>query len=232
MNVRNFSLVLAVMAMSVSSVSAQDFFWSFENLGGSAVQGDVDANLGVLGSDINVGDQATVYLYYNTANSELDTGAGLNLSFSNNGVLGFVSAETFDFDVELTAVPGTVLGQRWGDASGAAGSVDTNSVTGLNAFTVVAGDGIIDANDGSGPFIDLGYDTSSSSFLFGAVTVEVLGEGTTDVIIEAGDIGIVNAGQTINPTFGQGRFTITVPEPATAGFLALGLVGLVARRRR
>ena len=39
---------------------------------------------------------------------------------------------------------------------------------------------------------------------------------------------------TLAPGFGDGAITITqgLPEPSTAGFLAMGLVGLVARRRR
>ncbi len=34
-------------------------------------------------------------------NSELDTGAGLDISLTNSGVVEFSAAETFDFDICL-----------------------------------------------------------------------------------------------------------------------------------
>ncbi|MEM9411888.1 MAG: PEP-CTERM sorting domain-containing protein [Planctomycetota bacterium] len=232
MKVRNFCLVLAVLAMSVSNASAQDFFWSLSNLGGGATQGDLDVNLTDAG--LNIGDQATVFLYYNSTNSELDTGAGLDLTFSNNDVLDFVSAETFEFDVVLAGNTGVDLGDRWGDSFGPAGDVQANSITGLNAFTVVNGDGIVQENDGTDTFLDTGYD-GNNNWLFGSVTVEIIGEGTTDVLISEGAIGIVNDGAPVAATFGGGTFTVggaAIPEPTTAGVLAMGLIGLVARRRR
>ena len=214
---------------SPGAVAAQDFFWSLSNLGEGAVQGDLAVNVG-FDSDLNIGDQLTLFLYYNTSNSELDTGAGLDLSFSNDGVFGFVAAETFDFDVVLTFNPTVVINTRWGDAFGPANDVQMNSVTGLNAFTVVAGDGISDAGTGNGTFLDLGYDADSDAFLFGSVTVERLGAGETEILIEPGEIGIVHDGQTVNATFGAAVFV--VPEPGVMNILTVTLFGLLARRRR
>ena len=226
MNVRNFAMVLAVVAMSASSVFAQgDFFWSTSALNSGATNSAAE----VTGE---VGDTGSLYLYYSTANSELDTGAGLDLSFTSNGIVEFTGAQTFDFEVALTDNPDVVLGARWGDAFGPAGEVSGDAVTGLNAFTVVAGDGIINGNNGDGTFLDLGFDQGADAFLFAEVTYELVADGSTGIDTVAGSIGIVHDGATVNPAFGAANFTVGVPEPTSAGLLALGLVGLVARRRR
>ena len=105
----------------------------------------------------------------------------------------------------------------------------------MNAFTVVAGDGIINGNDGSGAFLDLGFDQGADAFLFAEVTYNLVGDGSTSIDTVAGSIGIVHDGATVNPAFGAANFSVGtsgVPEPTSAGLLALGLVGLVARRRR
>jgi len=236
-NVRNFAMVLAVVAMSASSVFAQtDFFWSTSALNSGAVNQDLDLTL-------NAGDSATLYLYYNTGSSELDTGGGLDLSFSSNGVVGFDAAQTFDFDVVLAAAPTVVINQRWGTdvfpggpAGGglAAGEVTADNVTGLNAFRVVTGTGILNANTGDPTFLDTGYDADADAFLFASVDVTAAGNGVTSLEAAIGAIGIVHDNAAIDPSFGAANITVgaAIPEPTSAGLLALGLVGLVARRRR
>ena len=228
MNVRNFAMVLAVVAMSASSVFAQgDFFWSTSALNSGATNSAAEV-------EGEVGDSGSLYLYYSTANSELDTGAGLDLSFTSNGIVEFTGAQTFDFAVALASDNDIEVGARWGDAFGPAGEVSGDAVIGLNAFTVVAGDGIVNGNDGSGAFLDLGFDQGADAFLFAEVTYNLVGDGSTSIDAVAGSIGIVNNGATVTPAFGAANFTVgtTVPEPTSAGLLALGLVGLVARRRR
>ena len=86
----------------------------------------------------------------------------------------------------------------------------------------------------TGPiFLDFGYDADADAFLFGRVGIEVVGEGVTDILIAVGDGLIVHDNVALSPSFGAGTITGTaIPEPTTAGLLAMGLVGLVARRRR
>lgn len=88
----------------------------------------------------------------------------------------------------------------------------------------------------TGPiFLDFGYDADADAFLFGRVGIEVVGEGVTDIQIAVGDGLIVHDNVALTPSFGAGTITgvgDAIPEPTTAGLLAMGLVGLVARRRR
>ena len=84
-------------------------------------------------------------------------------------------------------------------------------------------------------FLDTGYDAGADAFLFGRVGIEVVGEGVTDINIAVGDGLIVHNNVALSPSFGAGTITgvgDAIPEPTTAGLLAMGLVGLVARRRR
>ena len=179
-----------------------------------------------------IGTTGSLFLYYSTESSNLDTGAGLDLSWTNDDVIAFTAAETFDFDVALTSDTSVVLGTRWGDSFGPAIEVTANSVTGLNAFTVVSGEGIHSENDGSGDFLDLGYDAGVDAFLFARVDWEKIGFGPTELVAEPGAIGIVNDGaNVINPFFGTATFV--VPEPAMgSGLLVLVLCGAGFRRRQ
>jgi hypothetical protein len=238
-NARKISLVLALVAMSASSVFAQgDFFWSTQDL-----------NMGATNSAANVkhtaiGQTGSLYLYYNTANSELNTGAFLDVATSMAGVINITNFETFDFNVVLTVAPGVVINERWTDGltPGNGGNFGPGTVAGdgqsasANAFTVTGGTGIVNANrGGTNTFLDLGYDGVAQAFKFARLDYVTTGFGVTNLGLAPGSGGIVHNGQTVNPVFGAATIDVNqviVPEPASAGLLALGLIGLVARRRR
>ena len=225
MNVRNFSLVLALVAFSASSVFAQDhLFYSLTN---DASTSNSDAKL-----TLNVGETGSAYIFWDNNLSDLDTGAFLDFATSMAGIVNITAVETFDFDI---LVGGTVdVGDRWGDSFGP-GTVGMDGQTAsANAFTVVAGDGIIDLNTG-GTFLDGGYNADADAFLFGRIDFEAVAAGSTDVLTSPGSGGIVHNGATVDATFGGLTVNVkgdAIPEPTTAGLLAMGLVGLVARRRR
>ena len=227
MNVRNFSLFLAIVAMSVSSVSAQsDFFFSFTQGG---TNGDQSA-------DFAVGESGSLWVYWSTngpADSDLDVGAFIDVFTSASGVLEFTAAETFDYDLLVAGNP-SGLTRLNGEGIGAV-TPTADFIDELAGFTVT-GNGILEANNGSGVFTDAGYSAANDAFEFGRIDFNVIGDGSVTVTGEAGDGLIVNGADVVDATFSTATVNVgggnDIPEPTTAGLLALGLAGFVARRRR
>ena len=218
---------IALLLVPGYAMGQGDFFWSFQDLNSGATNSAAEGTFAV-------GETGSLYLYYSTMNSELDTGAGLDISLTNSGVVEFSAAETFDFDICLfgggDCVPATI-DPRWVDAFGPAQSVTSDTITGLNAFTVVNGMGILNSN--TGPiFLDAGYDFGAEAFLFGRVDFVATGVGTTNLETSAGAIGIVHDGQTVNPIFGGASINVVpVPEPALSPLVILAAVVLRRKRR-
>lgn len=235
MNIRHYSLVLAIVAMSFSSALADhsDFFFSFS-------EGGVNGNQTM---DFATGDTGSLFVYWSTngpADSDLSVGAFIDVFTDTAGVIQFTSAETFDYQI---TVAGTPIGNRLLDANGgggavgAAGSVSADFIDEMRAFTVTGGPGILESNNGSGAFLDSGYDASNDAFNWGRIDFTVVGaSGTsTNVTGAAGDGMIVNGASVVDAAFSTATINVggdIIPEPTTAGLLAIGLAGLVARRRR
>ena len=167
----------------------------------------------------------------------MSVGAFIDVFSSAAGVIEFTAAETFDYWV---SVGGSPIGNRLADANGGGGSfgpadsVTADFIDEMSAFTVTGGPGILEANNGTGAFLDEGYDASNDGFNWGRIDFNVIGNGTTDITGAAGDGQIVNGGDVVPAVFTTATVTVgnPVPEPTTAGLLAVGLAGLVARRRR
>ena len=133
----------------------------------------------------------------------MDTGFFLDITTDTPGIINITGAETFDFEIEVADTP---IGWRYttDSVSGNGGAFELGTVAAdgqmasINAFTVSAGDGILTKNEGP-VFVDTGYDAAADAFLIGRLDFEVIGQGKTNLLTEAGSGGIVHAGQTVNP---------------------------------
>ena len=230
MNYRIVSLTLLTTLLASCNVIAQgDFFFSFTAGGANSDQS----------MDFDVGDTGSLWVYWSTngpADSDLDLGAIIDVFSSTSGVIEFTAAETFDFDIEVV---GYDVGNRLCDANGGGcgllpGDVSADLVDELAAFTVAGGPGILEENNGSGVFLDTGYDAANDGFLWGRVDFNVIGEGETNITGAAGDGLILDGGEQVNAVFTTATITAgnAVPEPTSAIVLAITLVGLTNRRIR
>ena len=178
-----------------------DFFWSVAGLNEGAF------NDSMAPAVFSEGDSGSMYLYYDTAMSELDTGGFIDIQTSTNGVIEFTNATTLDFDITAGGAPFSV---RWGDAVGETGDVMPNAIEGLGAFTILEGTGILNQNTGP-VFLDQGYDMSADAFLFARIDFDVVGSpgDMVDVTVSSGDQGIVHDGSLVEPIFGMASLMIS-----------------------
>ena len=189
--------VTALFSFSGIAAGQTDFFLSFNDLNQGAVNEDAVASF-------NPGDSGTIYIYWTTngpADSDISTGAFVDLNTSQTGVIEFTAAETLEFDVTLL---GNLFGPRWGNSVGSTAVVTSDLVDELSAFTVL-NSGIREANNGSGGLVDEGYDIAADAFLFGKVDFVVTAEPTAesvDIAISTGSGGIVNQGEFVIATHG------------------------------
>ena len=189
---------IALLAFSSVTTGQNDFFLSFDDLNQGATNSDAMETL-------SPGDTGSLYIYWSTngpADSDISTGAFVDLQTSQSGVIQFTSAETIDFNITLF---GGVVGPRWGDSVGATANVSDDFVDELSAFTIFSGLGILEANNGASGVLDLGFDANADAFQFGKVDFIVLpapAANTVDITISTGSGGIVNQGAAVNATFG------------------------------
>ena len=226
-----FVLTIGLLLASVSNVQGQsDFFWAVE-WGG--LNSDAIANY-------KPGESGSLYLYYSTngpSESDLSTAAFLDIATSNSGVIKFTHAETFDFQIN---VGGTPIGNRWldfqggGGSAGKTGDVFDDFIDELHAFTITGGPGILEFNNGSGAFLDEGYNSFSEAFLFGMIEFDVIGSpgSSVDLLTSVGAGSVVNGNTAFEPVFGEATINILgIPEPSTCSCFAILLLGVVVRRR-
>ena len=231
MNLTRLSLATFILAMGVNSIWAQgDFFFTFQ-------KGESNSDQEAF---FQLGDSGSLWIYWSTngpADSDLNVGAFIDIFTSESGIIEFTAAETFDF--ELT-VGNQTVGNRLLDENGQGGLIGppldlaANFIDELAAFTVTGGPGILEANNGSGVFLDNGYDAENDGFLWGRVDFDVIALGMTEVTGAAGEGMIVHNGQTVPAAFTTATIRVPafVPEPTSGGLIAIGMFGLFACRRR
>ena len=203
-----------------------DFFWSTQDLLDGATNSDALLELAP-------GESGSLFLYYTVngpANSNLDTGAFLDVATTSTGVVEFTTAETFDFDIRVSGQPVT---RRWtnfngeGGSAGETGTVSADFIDEWHAFTVTGGGIAV-----SKVFFDQGFDSGADAFLFGRVDFVATDFGSTDLILESGDGLIVNNGQVVPATFGAATIVVAgVPEPSGLLIAIVLLFGCTIQRR-
>lgn len=202
------SLVAMGLSLFVTSelLAQADFFWSIST--DNVVNND--------SVDLFPGNapEYSAYLYYSPSgpsNSELTTGAFLDLEISFGFGIEFVGAETFDFPITIA---NSVADTRWGSTV-STGTVFDNFINELGAFTITEGTGIINDNGVDGPFLDGGYNADADAFLFARVDFRTVSAGgIATVTVSAGSGLVVNGGfdcgtMALDPVFGE--LSITTP---------------------
>ncbi|MEM9411555.1 MAG: hypothetical protein AAGA30_10600 [Planctomycetota bacterium] len=216
MNLKNILPCAAIILLSCGNLFAQtDFFWSVDNLNSGATNSDASI-------DLEPGESGTLYLYYTTngpADSDIGTGAFVDVMTSASNVIEFTGAETLDFEILLFGSP---TGFRWSDLVGVAADVESDFVNELGAATIISGIGILEDHNGSGFVVDEGYDSGADAFLFGKIDFTVIDDaalaGTSiDIMTTSGSGLIINGGQLVPASFGLA--TINVVEGIVMGDL-------------
>ena len=218
------------MASSPAFVSAQDFFFSFD-------QGAATPTTTVANTDI--GSTGSLFIF---GGADLDINQ-IDLDFNNS-------------DASVISFTGGVVFNEGAPLSGAEAVAPGGSFTSFSLLDP-AGPGGVTATDGrifATSFLSPGqqpgsgasnFSAGANGFLLAQVDFNIVGAGTSNLSFTAGDLGFVNDGEGQIPvTFGTGSFTVAdpivdppvdppvIPEPSSAILLILGAAGMAARRRR
>ena len=216
---RNFvkvSIVFGCLVLSSSLAFSQtaDFFWSLNDLNTGAVNGPLVVSA-------QPGDTLSLFLYHSPSGPSqqaIDIGAMLDLETSQEGVVRFTAAESFDFPINIGDF---LVGNRWQDSIpcvsyGEIGTVTDSFISEWGAFTLT-GAGMQEDNTDPDLFLDAGYDFQAEAFLFGRVDIEVIGNPGQCVQIHVGpgDGGVAHTinsnfdtGSLLDPVFGSALITI------------------------
>jgi len=211
--IKNVLLATAfVVASSPAFVSAQDFFFSF----------DENSRVSTLDIDPDTSSTGSVFIFAdgNLAANQID----VDFSNSDDSVIAFTSATAFDTDNSFSSLTAS----------------DTSNTTAEPTATDGRIAGLSFLTDGIGPAFqssDAEFRSGANGFLLAQVNFNVVGEGVSELSFILGDFGVVNGAAGLVPVgFGTGRITVAVPtavpEPSSAVLLILGVAGVAARRRR
>ncbi len=207
-----FVVATIVMACSPAFVSAQDFFFSFDEF--SRMPTDT-------ATFSEIGDTGSLYIF-----SDVDFGFNqLDLDFfnSDSNVVAFTGGTGFNSTGAFVGVD--IFLDENDPITG-----PTATANRLSAVALI-GPGLINGDTSSPDFRP-----GANGFLLGQVDFEIVGPGTANFDFAPGDFGIFAFLSQLDPSFGSGSFTVedaaNVPEPSSAVLLILGGAAVAARRRR
>ena len=220
------AMLIGLIACGQASAGITDVYMSYSDFGdGNAI--DNTAN-----SSLSINDTGSLFIWVDE-NFSIDTGAFLDVTNDNTSVAEFTNATVFQYDI---TVGGTTVNTRWQNSAIDSGDLTAGFIDEMRGFRVNEGTGILPSQaTGNSAFLDEGHDPSSNGFLFAQIDFVVVGEGTANFSLAVGDGLIVDNGVELTPDFAGASLTVAgtaIPEPTTAGLLALGVCGIVARRRR
>lgn len=196
-----------------------DIFFSYSSFGeGAAASNRTFSNL-------SIGDNQSVFIWVEE-DFRIDTGAFLDISQTQTGVIRFTGSEVFNPDIE---VADTAIDSRWEEFGG--GSISDSFIDEMHGFSVIEGTGILPSQQTGETFEDRLHDSGSRAFLFGRVDFQVIGTGTTELVMSAGTRLIVDDGNGLSPTFRSAELT-AVPEPGSLLLLGISFSSFLLSRRR
>ena len=209
---KRFLLAVATVALCSSSMFAQDFFLSF-----------ADDALVTESEILEAGETTSAFIFSRDGFDYI--GAQFGFEIADTGVGTFTGGEFFLNSPGIVPLPRFLSGTTTVDAGGGSGITGAaNTTNGIGPGSPLA---TLDL-----PIADVGH-------LVGRLDLTATGGGDALVtILERGPNGILArdfSDITDSTTIGGGGITLRVnaiPEPTSAGLLAMGLIGLVARRRR
>ena len=244
----------AVLTAGSTAFGASAYF-STVDFGGGASPGNPDIAFANLASAV----ATDLHIYFVPGPGDpAYLGISIGVKSITPGVANLTNPIVMNYDIVIPAAGDLDSGDnRWDPVGVPGGTVDL-----ISNFTGVAVSqkGLDVLNDGvASGFLDQGYDATASAFYFGKVTLDPVGEGSSEYFLTVGDIGIARSGDapqpvgpTVSLTFGDAeptavlgddfggtgtmwdaRITIPViPEPSTALLLGTGLLLGFFRRRR
>jgi len=152
-----------------------------------------------------VGETGSVFVWLDPRDAAL-MGVSLNLLSSTPGVIAFEDATVFNPAIVAIDNDGSVVDDRWAGTRG--GDITTDAVVHLAGFRVMQGAGLDPRLNGADGLLDQGYDSKADAFLFARIDYRAVGEGSTDLFLQIGKLGISPIGghsSDMEVFFGEGE---------------------------
>lgn len=214
--------VAVSLALCSSSGYAQQVFVTF----GEGAQPAV-------GARVDLSEETGSAFIYSAGDFQFDA-FDLDFSIADDSVIRFTNVELFNPVIGDGII---TFGTRWETQQRALLTDTTGDLLALSLSQIGVDPGL--AGTGFDEYFDPAVANPDGrpggSFLLARVDYDIVAVGTVDLELEVGDnlfLSLNTPQDLISPTLGNATLVVGVPEPSTAGILALGLVGLVARRRR